>query len=80
MSMFKENVPKSPSSASEKPKDSKENFKMCALCDFKFTLFKRQHHCRLCDAVCCDECSKKKAIVEETQVYYFTNIAALSYH
>ena len=78
MSMFKENVPRSPSSASEKPKDSKDSFKMCALCDFKFTLFKRQHHCRLCDAVCCDECSKKKAIVEETQVYYFMNISAFN--
>ena len=51
------------SSGREKDKD-----KMCALCDFKFTMFKRQHHCRLCDVVCCDECSKKKAVVEHSQV------------
>lgn len=73
MSMFKDTVPKSPSSISEKPsKESKENLKMCSLCDFKFTLFKRQHHCRLCDIVCCDECSKKKAIVEGAQVTHTT--------
>ena len=73
MCMFKENVPKSPSSASDKPKESRDNLKTCALCDFKFTLFKRQHHCRLCDCVCCDECSRKKAIVEESQVQSMTH-------
>ena len=27
-------------------------------------MFKRQHHCRLCDSTCCDDCSKKKAVVD----------------
>jgi ankyrin repeat protein len=49
-----------------KKKDEKE--KTCNLCDFKFTLFRRQHHCRLCDSVCCEDCGKKKAIVESQQV------------
>ena len=52
-----------------KEKDSqKDREKICWLCEFKFTLFKRQHHCRLCDCVCCDDCSKKKALVDEVQV------------
>ena len=54
---------------SGKDKDSqKDREKICWLCEFKFTLFKRQHHCRLCDCVCCDDCSKKKALVDEAQV------------
>ena len=70
MLKFKEFDLKSPLSASEKPKENKEKDKICSLCDFKFTLFKRQHHCRLCDAVCCDDCSRKKAIVDDNQVRY----------
>jgi hypothetical protein len=57
---------------SGKDKDSqKDREKVCWLCEFKFTLFKRQHHCRLCDCVCCDDCSKKKALVDEAQVTPF---------
>ena len=60
---------KGKSKDSLKEKDSqKDREKICWLCEFKFTLFKRQHHCRLCDCVCCDDCSKKKALVDEVQV------------
>lgn len=40
----------------------------CTLCCVQFTLFRRQHHCRLCNALCCDECSKKRAVLDATQV------------
>lgn len=60
---------KGKSKDSGKDRDSqKDREKVCWLCEFKFTLFKRQHHCRLCDCVCCDDCSKKKALVDEAQV------------
>jgi hypothetical protein len=42
----------------------------CSLCWFSFTLFRRPHHCRLCDALCCDECSKKRCLVAYSQVRY----------
>ena len=55
------------SSLSPKEKDAQAG-KYCWLCAFQFTLFKRQHHCRLCDASCCDECGKKKAVVDGKEV------------
>ena len=58
---------KSKDSLKEK-EGQKDREKVCWLCEFKFTLFKRQHHCRMCDCVCCDECSRKKALVDEAQV------------
>ena len=55
--------------ASLSPKDKKlQASKYCWLCAFQFTMFKRQHHCRLCDASCCDDCCKKKGIIEGQQV------------
>lgn len=33
---------------------------ICTLCMSGFTIFKRQHHCRLCETLCCDDCSKKR--------------------
>lgn len=41
---------------------------LCVLCSAGFSLFKRQHHCRLCSAICCDDCSKRRAIIDGTQV------------
>jgi ankyrin repeat protein len=41
--------------------------KQCELCGFVYTLFRRQHHCRLCNASCCDDCSKKRSVLECTQ-------------
>lgn len=35
----------------------------CLLCGINFTLFRRQHHCRLCNSVCCDDCSKRKCLL-----------------
>jgi len=40
----------------------------CSFCSFVFTMFRRQHHCRLCNNLCCDECSKKRVIVDSSQV------------
>ena len=36
----------------------------CQLCQAPFSLFKRQHHCRMCNILCCDDCSKKRVTVE----------------
>lgn len=41
---------------------------LCQLCCSAFTLFRRQHHCRLCSALTCDECSKRRATVGGTAV------------
>ena len=40
----------------------------CSMCWFQFSLFKRAHHCRLCGSLCCDECSKKRCLLEYSQV------------
>lgn len=40
----------------------------CLLCGFQFTMFKRQHHCRICNILCCDECSKKRCLIENAPV------------
>jgi len=45
--------------------DGKER---CLLCSTQFTLFRRQHHCRLCGILCCDDCSKKRASVQNELV------------
>jgi hypothetical protein len=45
--------------------DGKET---CSLCSFQFTLFKRQHHCRMCSILCCDDCSRKRVFVDFDQV------------
>ena len=29
----------------------------CEICDFRFTLLTRRHHCRKCDRSCCGDCS-----------------------
>jgi ankyrin repeat protein len=35
----------------------------CSLCGCGFTLFRRQHHCRVCNALCCDDCSRRRAVL-----------------
>jgi hypothetical protein len=45
-----------------------DNHDRCSLCWFQFSLFRRPHHCRLCDALTCDECSKKRVLIEYQQV------------
>lgn len=51
------------------------NSTVCDLCGFIFTMFRRQHHCRLCNGSCCDDCSKKRISVEFSQV----NVSTLHY-
>jgi len=46
---------------------SNSNAPVCNLCGVGFTLFRRQHHCRLCNTLCCDDCSRKRAILEGSQ-------------
>jgi hypothetical protein len=48
--------------------DFKSSEKLCSMCGFQFTMFKRQHHCRLCNCVCCDDCSKKRVHINNTPV------------
>lgn len=36
----------------------------CNLCEVKFTLFNRRHHCRLCGSVVCGNCSSHKIKLE----------------
>lgn len=40
----------------------------CLLCACQFTMFRRQHHCRLCNALCCDDCSKKRVVLDSSSV------------
>ncbi|CAN0270775.1 unnamed protein product, partial [Phaeothamnion confervicola] len=35
----------------------------CALCAATFTLFRREHHCRLCSIRVCGTCSSKTVAV-----------------
>ena len=44
------------------PMDSKEK---CVLCSTTFSLFKFAYKCKLCDATCCDDCSKKRVILNK---------------
>lgn len=44
----------------------------CHLCAIHFTMFRRQHHCRLCNVLCCDECSRKRTVIDGNQVLYCT--------
>lgn len=48
------------------PKDEKER---CVCCSINFTMFRRQHHCRLCACLCCDDCSKRRVILSGAQVW-----------
>jgi hypothetical protein len=61
-------TPSSPLPPNNNANSTKEAKPCCSLCGFQFTLFKRQHHCRLCNSICCDDCSKKRAIVDAKEV------------
>eukprot|EP00607_Mallomonas_marina_P009044 CAMPEP_0182417836 /NCGR_PEP_ID=MMETSP1167-20130531/2274_1 /TAXON_ID=2988 /ORGANISM="Mallomonas Sp, Strain CCMP3275" /LENGTH=535 /DNA_ID=CAMNT_0024591635 /DNA_START=275 /DNA_END=1879 /DNA_ORIENTATION=- len=39
----------------------------CRTCQTPFTMFRRQHHCRLCSLMCCDHCSKKRIKLDTQQ-------------
>ncbi len=40
----------------------------CELCDLKYSIFKRQHHCRLCCRSSCDACSRHRVLVDGSPV------------
>ena len=40
----------------------------CELCGMKYSIFRRQHHCRLCCGSTCDACSRHKVIVNNSPV------------
>jgi ankyrin repeat protein len=39
---------------------SAADHKACMLCERKFSMFVRRHHCRMCGRICCGPCSKNK--------------------
>jgi hypothetical protein len=51
------------------PLDGKDK---CILCSAGFSFFRRQHHCRLCNVLCCDDCSKKRVIMQSKVITAFT--------
>eukprot|EP00736_Rhodelphis_marinus_P006404 Rmarinus@m.27070 len=43
-----------------------EDGESCELCYTEFNLFVGRHHCRSCGMLVCDDCSTKRAIIDET--------------
>ncbi|CAG8567763.1 11687_t:CDS:2, partial [Dentiscutata heterogama] len=48
--------------------ENDEDVSECRLCDKKFRLWARRHHCRRCGKVVCDQCSTKRAPLLPSQV------------
>eukprot|EP01039_Chlorochromonas_danica_P008537 gene8537-9410_t len=55
-------------SVKSNPGDTNKAGSKCKLCGVTFTMFRRCHHCRLCNVACCDDCSKKRCFVDNAQV------------
>ncbi|RYG69591.1 hypothetical protein EON64_02310 [archaeon] len=55
-------------SASSSLKSDPTKGTKCRLCSVPFTMFRRNHHCRLCNILCCDDCSKKRCVIDNAQV------------
>jgi hypothetical protein len=49
-------------------KDWKKKVKFCVNCGIKYTLTRREHHCRICSSSVCGDCSKAKAYVMESSI------------
>jgi hypothetical protein len=50
-------------STESQPADGRDK---CVLCSAAFSFFKRQHHCRVCNSLCCDDCSRKRVLMAGT--------------
>ncbi|CAG8502147.1 2563_t:CDS:2 [Dentiscutata erythropus] len=48
--------------------ENDEDVSECRLCDKKFRLWARRHHCRRCGKVVCDQCSTKRVHLSPEQV------------
>ncbi|CAG8761289.1 41849_t:CDS:2 [Gigaspora margarita] len=48
--------------------ENDEDANECRLCNKKFRLWTRRHHCRRCGQIVCDQCSTKRAIIPPSQV------------
>jgi hypothetical protein len=53
-------------------KDKYHNSEVCELCERKFTMMFRPHHCRVCAKTCCDKCSLERRLSQEDIQIYFT--------
>ena len=53
-------------------KDKFHNCDMCEICNKKFTLTFRAHHCRVCAKTCCDKCSLERRLSQEDVQTHFT--------
>lgn len=42
--------------------------KTCPICDMKWTLTSRRHHCRTCGALCCANCSQTRRVLSANQL------------
>jgi hypothetical protein len=48
--------------------ESDEQAKACRVCDRKFGLLLRRHHCRKCGLVVCDKCSSWKVFLNSSDI------------
>ncbi|CAG8803830.1 8724_t:CDS:2, partial [Cetraspora pellucida] len=48
--------------------ENDEDVSECRLCNKKFRLWTRRHHCRRCGQVVCDQCSTGRVVMSPTQV------------
>lgn len=46
-----------------------EDIDFCMICCKNFTLFFRQHHCRACGNIVCDDCSPNYFLIEEMHIF-----------
>jgi|MDSY01.2.fsa_nt_gb hypothetical protein len=42
-----------------------DDIRHCQQCGLEFTMFKRQHHCRVCGKIFCDNCSNNRKLLPE---------------
>ena len=42
-----------------------DDVRHCQQCRVEFTIFRRQHHCRVCGKIFCDDCSSQRKLLPE---------------